>query len=52
MLLAYAALSRHDPVFSLGQAAGCFVYVRNLMLLRREKRRAAREVSGDADNDS
>jgi lipid-A-disaccharide synthase-like uncharacterized protein len=33
-LLIYA-LHQKDPVFAFGQAAGLFVYVRNLMLLRR-----------------
>jgi len=37
MLLTYAAVWKHDPVIALGQTAGGFVYVRNLMLLRREK---------------
>jgi lipid-A-disaccharide synthase-like uncharacterized protein len=32
-LLAYA-LYRHDPVFILGQAAGLFVYARNLYFIR------------------
>ncbi len=35
-LLAYA-LYRQDPVFIVGQGAGLFIYVRNLVLLRREK---------------
>ena len=34
-LLAYA-IFRRDPVFIIGQAFGLVVYVRNLMLLRRE----------------
>ena len=38
MLLAYAALWKHDPVIALGQTTGGFIYIRNLMLLRREKR--------------
>jgi len=36
MLLAYA-LYRRDPVFILGQAFGLFIYVRNLMLIRKGK---------------
>ncbi|MBU1692720.1 MAG: lipid-A-disaccharide synthase N-terminal domain-containing protein [Verrucomicrobia bacterium] len=36
MLLWYA-LWRKDPVISLGQAVGLFVYVRNLMLIHRHK---------------
>jgi lipid-A-disaccharide synthase-like uncharacterized protein len=39
-LLIYA-LYRHDPVFILGQAAGLFVYLRNLYLIRRKERRLA-----------
>lgn len=35
-LLSYS-LWRRDPVFILGQSVGLFVYLRNLMLLRREK---------------
>lgn len=40
LLLAYA-LHRRDPVFIVGQSAGLFVYLRNLLLLRRGR-------SGDA----
>ena len=36
VLLAYA-LYRADPVFILGQAAGTFIYLRNLMLIYRER---------------
>lgn len=35
ILLSYA-LWRQDPVFILGQSVGLFVYLRNLVLLRRE----------------
>jgi lipid-A-disaccharide synthase-like uncharacterized protein len=49
MLLIYAVWVR-NPVFALGQAAGCFVYVRNLMLLRREKGLAALKT-GDSQVD-
>jgi lipid-A-disaccharide synthase-like uncharacterized protein len=38
-LLAYAHY-RRDPVFTLGQAFGLVVYVRNLWLIRGEKRAA------------
>ncbi|GGX81029.1 lipid A biosynthesis [Litchfieldella qijiaojingensis] len=34
-LLAYAVY-RRDPVFVLGQGAGLIIYLRNLMLIRRE----------------
>lgn len=37
MLLVYA-IQRRDPVFIAGQALGLLVYVRNLMLIRREKK--------------
>lgn len=36
LLLAYS-IYRRDPVFILGQAVGAFVYVRNLMLIRRNR---------------
>jgi len=36
-LLAYA-IYRGDPVFILGQSAGLIVYLRNLVLLRRQKK--------------
>ena len=39
-LLAYA-LWRGDPVFVLGQGLGLFVYLRNLMLIRKHRRTAA-----------
>jgi len=39
-LLIYATY-RLDPVFMLGQAAGLFVYCRNLLLIRRKERRLA-----------
>ena len=37
LLLIYA-IHRLDPVFILGQSTGCIVYIRNLMLLKKEKR--------------
>lgn len=43
ILLAYA-ISRHDPVFILGQCTGFVVYTRNLMLIYR-KRAATAEFS-------
>ncbi|KIX17561.1 lipid-A-disaccharide synthase N-terminal domain-containing protein [Paracoccus sp. 228] len=39
-LLAYA-LWRGDPVFVMGQGLGLFVYLRNLMLIRKHRRTAA-----------
>lgn len=35
-LLAYA-IYKQDPVFILGQSAGAFIYVRNLVLIFRKK---------------
>ncbi|HET9327562.1 MAG TPA: lipid-A-disaccharide synthase N-terminal domain-containing protein [Candidatus Eisenbacteria bacterium] len=34
-LLVYA-IHRKDPVFAIGQGAGLFIYMRNLVLMRRE----------------
>jgi lipid-A-disaccharide synthase-like uncharacterized protein len=50
LLLAYA-VHRRDPVFVLGQTTGVLVYVRNLHLIRRQRRIAAvaRGASGSAD---
>lgn len=42
-LLAYA-IYRRDPVFIIGQGAGLVVYMRNLMLVARKKRRALRRA--------
>lgn len=36
MILLSYAIWRRDPVFVLGQSGGLFVYLRNLVLLRRE----------------
>lgn len=45
-LLTYAVY-REDPVFIVGQAAGLFIYTRNLFLIRREKLSlAAQRVAG------
>ena len=35
ILFLYAFFYRHDLVFTLGQAAGLFIYARNLVLIRR-----------------
>jgi lipid-A-disaccharide synthase-like uncharacterized protein len=40
IVLTYA-IWRRDPVFIAGQSGGLFVYIRNLILLRREDRKAA-----------
>jgi len=42
LMLLYAVL-RRDQVFILGQAAGLFVYARNLILIRRRSLRDGRE---------
>jgi lipid-A-disaccharide synthase-like uncharacterized protein len=41
VLLLLYAVHRLDPVFIVGQAAGLFVYFRNLLLIRRKGRRLA-----------
>lgn len=38
ILFAYACFYRHDLVFTLGQSAGIVVYVRNLMLIQKDRR--------------
>jgi lipid-A-disaccharide synthase-like uncharacterized protein len=43
-LLAYA-IHREDPVFIVGQAAGLFIYLRNLQFLRRDRPGAAAPTS-------
>jgi lipid-A-disaccharide synthase-like uncharacterized protein len=40
IVLTYA-IWRRDPVFIAGQSGGLFVYLRNLVLLRREDRKTA-----------
>jgi len=42
-LLSYA-IYRRDPVIIVGQAMGLFVYVRNLMLVKKARRRSARRA--------
>ena len=37
LLLLIYALWREDPVITLGQSVGLFVYLRNLVLIRRHK---------------
>jgi len=43
LLLLVYAIYRADPVFIVGQAAGVFIYLRNIVFIRRERREAARE---------
>lgn len=45
ILLIYA-IWRRDPVFILGQGAGLFIYIRNLILRARHKKRGASELVG------
>ena len=40
LILCAYAIHRRDPVFMTGQALGLFVYTRNLLLIRRERRTA------------
>lgn len=47
MLLTYAVVWKRDPVVTIGQSAGIIVYVRNLMLLKREQ---AEKAAKPADN--
>jgi lipid-A-disaccharide synthase-like uncharacterized protein len=44
------AIYREDPVFMLGQGFGLIVYIRNLWLIRHEKR-AAQRLAPPAPND-
>ena len=50
VLLAYA-IHRRDPVFITGQALGLVVYLRNLALIRGERRRTAPAGAGEAVRD-
>ena len=38
VLLTYA-IHKQDPVFILGQSSGLFIYLRNIQLIRKEKKR-------------
>jgi len=40
MVLLVYAISRRDPVFIAGQSFGSIVYIRNLMLIRKQAKRA------------
>ena len=48
IILTIYAFSRRDPVFMAGQGLGCFIYIRNLMLIygRRSKILARRSDEG------
>jgi lipid-A-disaccharide synthase-like uncharacterized protein len=47
ILLSYA-IHKEDPVFILGQSLGSIIYIRNLILISRKKKRLA---NGDFDNE-
>ena len=46
ILFLYACFYRHDLVFTLGQAAGLFIYARNLALIRRATGETAATIQG------
>src|SRR5271167_737668 len=50
-LLSYA-LYRRDPVIAVGQGMGLFVYIRNLMLVAKARRRAERKRRRNAGLDA
>jgi lipid-A-disaccharide synthase-like uncharacterized protein len=41
LVLFIYAIQRSDPVFTVGQGCGIFIYVRNIYLIRRERRQAS-----------
>lgn len=49
LILFIYAIHRRDPVFIVGQGAGLFVYVRNLMLIFGKKRRAQASLAVEDD---
>lgn len=49
-LLAYA-ISRHDPVFIVGQLTGLFIYARNLQMIFQEKNTKSDDVPAVGKND-
>lgn len=48
-LLLYA-IHRGDPVFVVGQASGLFIYLRNLWLIRRERRATPDSIDPPSSN--
>ena len=50
-LLVYA-VHRNEPVFAIGQSMGVFIYVRNLMLVAKARRREAKQLRRSALNQS
>jgi len=51
MLLVYA-IHRQDPVFMLGQGMGTFIYLRNLQLISKERRRLAAAAARTVDQEA
>lgn len=49
LLLSYA-IYRQDPVFILGQSMGFVIYIRNLVLIDREKKGLSVENAGQIDD--
>jgi lipid-A-disaccharide synthase-like uncharacterized protein len=47
MLLSYAFFHLHDPVIVVGQSTGVIIYVRNLLLIRKQRRAARAEAQAD-----
>lgn len=45
-LLFIYSIYRKDPVFILGQGAGLFIYLRNVHLIYRERRKGVKAVQG------
>ena len=50
LLLAYA-IYRKDPVFIVGQSTGVLIYTRNLMLIRKQRKKAQNEPVGNDGQD-
>ena len=48
ILLLIYSIHRKDPVFIIGQAAGVFIYLRNIYFIFRQKRTAAQETKSAA----
>jgi lipid-A-disaccharide synthase-like uncharacterized protein len=46
LILLIYAIYRRDPVFIVGQAAGLFIYGRNIVFVLRERRQAAVAPTG------
>lgn len=50
MLFVYASVYLRDPVFTLGQGLGCFIYIRNLILIHRRSARVRDRRRGALDS--